>query len=38
MIVDHNMLKSTVAPVPTVLPGPTVTYVKASDTGHRTLW
>lgn len=41
MIVDHNMLQShssSVTPIPTVIPGPSVHYVKAGDTGNRTLW
>jgi len=41
MIVDNNMataLSSSVAPIPTVVPGPSVTYVTAGAVGHRTLW
>src|ERR1700722_4456852 len=49
MIVNPEMLKTTgsllvhaasssVAPIPTVIPGPAVTFQKASDVGNRTLW
>ena len=41
MLVDANMMKShssSVAPVPTVIPGPTEHYQTAGETGHRTLW
>lgn len=41
MIVDHQLLKtatSSVAPIPTVLPEPSIHYVKATHTGNRTLW
>jgi len=41
MIVDTNMIKtatSSVAPIPTVVPGPDVNYETASNVGNRTLW
>ena len=41
MIVSPEMLKSSsssVAPIPTVVPGPSIHYVEAGDTGNRTLW
>jgi len=41
MLVDANMMKShssSVAPVPTVLPGPSEVYQTAGGVGHRTLW
>lgn len=43
MIVNPEMLKhssatSSVAPIPTVIPGAEPTYVKAGDVGNRTLW
>jgi len=36
MIVGHAT--SSVSPIPTVVPGPTVHYQRAGDTGNRTLW
>jgi len=49
MIVNPEMLKTTgsllvpaasssVAPIPTVVPGPAITFQKAGDVGNRTLW
>lgn len=41
MIVNPEMMKSktsSVAPVPTVIPGNDPIYVEAGDVGNRTLW
>ena len=49
MIVNPEMLKTTgsllvpaasssVAPIPTVIPSPAITFQKAGDVGNRTLW
>jgi hypothetical protein len=43
MIINPEMLKTTgslssVAPIPTVVPGPAITFQKAGDVGNRTLW
>jgi len=41
MLVDGNMIKSatsSVAPIPTVVPGPSEHYVTATAIGTRTLW
>lgn len=38
MIIDPLKASSSVAPVPTVIPGSDPVYVKAGDVGNRTLW
>jgi len=41
MIIDPTALikaTSSVAPIPTVIPSPEITYQDAGDVGNRTLW